>query len=89
MWIKIYKDQKFIIFVNLKKNNKKNLGYGGVQKLAFSYCIKYGFDFCIMLHGDGQYHPKFLTKFIKLLLKNYFLYVYLKKVSYIISIKNQ
>lgn len=53
------------------KNNKKNLGYGGVQKLAFSYCIKNGFDFCIMLHGDGQYHPKFLTKFIKLLLKNY------------------
>ena len=50
-------------------NNKKNLGYGGVQKLAFNYSIKKKFNFCIMLHGDGQYHPRFLPKFIKLLIK--------------------
>jgi len=60
------KDYKFFLI-----NNKKNVGYGGVQKLAFNYCIKNRFNFCIMLHGDGQYHPKYLPKFIKSLLKNY------------------
>jgi len=46
------------------KKNKNNIGYGGVQKYAFNYSIKNKFDACIMLHGDGQYHPKFLIKFI-------------------------
>jgi hypothetical protein len=49
--------------------NKINLGYGGVQKLAYNYCKKKNIDFCIMLHGDGQYNPKYLPKFIKFLLK--------------------
>lgn len=51
-------------------NNKKNLGYGGFQKLAFNFSIIYNFNFCIMLHADGQYHPKYLPKFIKLLNKH-------------------
>lgn len=51
-------------------NNKKNLGYGGVQKLAFNFFINNNFNFCIMLHADGQYHPKYLPKFIKLLNKH-------------------
>jgi glycosyltransferase involved in cell wall biosynthesis len=73
-----YKKIKEIInFYSLKrikkkiiiKKNRKNLGYGGVQKKAFSFSIKNKFDYCIMLHGDGQYHPKYLTKFIINLIK--------------------
>ena len=44
---------------------KKNLGYGGVQKHAFTYAINNKFDFTIMLHGDGQYAPESLPRIIK------------------------
>jgi glycosyltransferase involved in cell wall biosynthesis len=50
-------------------SNKKNLGYGGVQKLAYNFSIKKKYDFAIMLHGDGQYHPNYLNNFIKKLIK--------------------
>ena len=36
-------------------NNKKNLGYGGVQKVAFNFAIKKNFKYVLMLHGDNQY----------------------------------
>lgn len=49
-------------------NNKKNLGYGGVQKISFNFAIANNFNYCIMLHSDGQYHPKYLPKFIKFLI---------------------
>jgi hypothetical protein len=76
-------DQTYLVIKKLKNNylfrnmnnkisiikNKINLGYGGVQKLAYNYCKKKNIDFCIMLHGDGQYNPMYLPKFIKLLLK--------------------
>ena len=35
--------------------NKKNKGYGGVQKIAFIYAIKKNFKYVVMLHGDNQY----------------------------------
>ena len=35
--------------------NKKNNGYGGVQKIAFIYAIKKNFAYVVMLHGDNQY----------------------------------
>ena len=35
--------------------NKKNKGYGGVQKIAFVYAIKKNFKYVVMLHGDNQY----------------------------------
>lgn len=44
--------------------SKSQLGYGGVQKMAFNYAIKEKFDFIIMLHGDGQYAPEEVPKFI-------------------------
>ena len=44
--------------------NKKNNGYGGVQKIAFRYALENNFDFIIMLHGDGQYSPEKLPDFI-------------------------
>lgn len=46
-------------------NLKQNVGYGGVQKLAFDFAIKKKFNYCVMLHGDGQYSPKILPKLIK------------------------
>jgi len=46
-------------------NSKSNLGYGGVQKYAFQYAIDNGFDYVIMLHGDGQYSPEVLPNFIE------------------------
>ena len=45
-------------------NSEKQLGYGGVQKISFNYAIKKNFDYVIMLHGDGQYAPEELPKFI-------------------------
>tara|TARA_B100001123_G_scaffold447470_1_gene605084 strand:+ start:1431 stop:2171 length:741 start_codon:yes stop_codon:yes gene_type:complete len=44
--------------------NKKNHGYGGVQKIAFRYAIENNFDYVIMLHGDGQYPPEKIPEFI-------------------------
>jgi glycosyltransferase involved in cell wall biosynthesis len=56
---KIKKSFKFNIL-----DNKINIGYGGVQKKAYRYAIKKNFDYVITLHGDGQYTPKKLPKFI-------------------------
>ena len=49
-------------FEILVSNNQ--LGYGGVQKLAFDYAIKNKFVYAIMLHGDGQYAPEEIPRFI-------------------------
>ena len=45
-------------------DTEKQMGYGGVQKLAFDYAIKKEFDYTIMLHGDGQYAPEEIPRFI-------------------------
>lgn len=45
-------------------NSEKQLGYGGVQKVSFNYAINENYDYVIMLHGDGQYAPEELPKFI-------------------------
>ncbi len=37
-----------------------NRGYGGNQKLGYLYCIEKGYDYVILLHGDGQYAPEYL-----------------------------
>ncbi len=44
---------------------KDNQGYGGNQKLAYSYAIKNGYDIAIMLHGDAQYAPELLPDMAK------------------------
>lgn len=51
---------KFIKIIN----NKKNQGYGGVQKIAYSYAIIKKFDFVIMLHGDNQYKSEYIPKIL-------------------------
>lgn len=46
--------------------NPINQGYGGNQKLGYRMAIDAGFDYVILLHGDGQYAPELLPKFIEI-----------------------
>jgi glycosyltransferase involved in cell wall biosynthesis len=41
-----------------------NQGYGGNQKLGFSYAIRRQFDVVVLLHGDGQYAPEVLPRIL-------------------------
>ncbi len=45
--------------------NPVNQGYGGNQKLGYRQAIDAGYDFTILLHGDGQYAPELLPRFIE------------------------
>lgn len=49
--------------------HKKNKGYGGNQKTCYDFSLKWGADYVIMLHPDGQYDPADLPGFIKELKK--------------------
>lgn len=40
--------------------NRINQGYGGNQKVAYTYAIINNYDVAIMLHGDAQYAPELL-----------------------------
>jgi glycosyltransferase involved in cell wall biosynthesis len=40
-----------------------NLGYGGNQKVGYDLAIEHGLDIVVMLHGDGQYAPEYLSRF--------------------------
>ncbi|MET0591832.1 MAG: bifunctional glycosyltransferase/class I SAM-dependent methyltransferase [Polyangiaceae bacterium] len=44
--------------------NEFNQGYGGNQKVGYSYAINEGFDFVAMVHGDGQYAPEELPRLV-------------------------
>lgn len=45
--------------------NEHNQGYGGNQKVGYSYAIAEGFDFVAMVHGDGQYAPEELPRLME------------------------
>lgn len=45
--------------------NKINQGYGGNQKVGYTYAIRNGFDVVVMLHGDNQYTPQVLPQLIE------------------------
>ena len=60
---KIKKKNKNTIVIE----NKKNLGYGGNIKKCLKYSLNKKFDFSVMIHGDGQYSPKYIPKLINLL----------------------
>ncbi len=47
--------------------NKKNLGYGGNIKKCINYAYKNKFNYAIMLHGDDQYNPKYISNMLKLI----------------------
>jgi glycosyltransferase involved in cell wall biosynthesis len=40
-------------------------GYGGNQKLGYAYAIRHGFDFVVLLHGDGQYAPESIPDLLR------------------------
>ncbi len=44
--------------------NPTNLGYGGNQKLGYRYAIREGFDYVVLLHGDGQYAPEEMPRLL-------------------------
>src|SRR5262249_49701874 len=45
--------------------NPINQGYGGNQKIGYYYALRKGFDFVVLLHGDGQYAPEYLPGLIR------------------------
>lgn len=50
--------------------NPVNQGYGGNQKVGYTYAIQNGYDSVVMLHGDGQYAPEYLEEMLKPLIEN-------------------
>jgi glycosyltransferase involved in cell wall biosynthesis len=48
--------------------NPANQGYGGNQKVGYTYAIQNGYDAVVMLHGDGQYPPEKIPDMIAPLL---------------------
>ncbi len=44
--------------------NRRNRGYGGIQKRAYLYALHRGFDVVVLLHGDGQYAPELLPQLL-------------------------
>ena len=49
--------------------NEYNQGYGGNQKVGYTYAINEGFDYVAMVHGDGQYAPEELPRLVEPLVK--------------------
>ena len=49
--------------------NKKNLGYGGNIKKCMKYAFKNNYEKAVMIHGDDQYHVKYVPKLFKKLEK--------------------
>jgi glycosyltransferase involved in cell wall biosynthesis len=45
--------------------NQQNQGYGGNQKLGYQYALRNGFDFVVLLHGDGQYAPESIPDLLR------------------------
>jgi len=41
-----------------------NRGYGGNQKLGYLHAVKQGYDYVVLLHGDGQYAPEYLPQIV-------------------------
>ena len=49
--------------------NPVNQGYGGNQKLGYTYAINKKYDTVVLLHGDGQYAPECIHNLIEPILK--------------------
>ncbi|MEI7668818.1 MAG: glycosyltransferase [Pseudomonadota bacterium] len=50
--------------------NKLNQAYGGNQKVGYTYAIDNDYDAVVMVHGDGQYPPEFISEMIEPILNN-------------------
>lgn len=51
--VKAYQQEHTNLPLTLLRN-KENYGLGGSHKVAFSYAVKNGYDYVIVLHGDDQ-----------------------------------
>lgn len=58
------KSGKLRIPVSLLRNDE-NYGLGGSHKAAFSYAVRNGFDYVIVLHGDDQGHINNILPYLK------------------------
>lgn len=56
-WAVAYKQQRGLDKLKVFRN-PRNRGYGGNQKRGYQYALRRGFDFVVLLHGDGQYAPE-------------------------------
>lgn len=65
--VRVAKKLKLRTFVH-----KKNLGYGGNQKMCYTEALKLGADIVVMLHPDYQYDPKLIPLLIEPIKKGYF-----------------
>jgi glycosyltransferase involved in cell wall biosynthesis len=45
--------------------NPINQGYGGNQKVGYTYAVENNFDIVVLLHGDGQYAPELLEEMVE------------------------
>ena len=45
--------------------NKINIGYGAHIKKCLNFALKKKFDYAVMIHGDGQYDPKYIPNLLK------------------------
>lgn len=59
-WARANDAQRVIVL-----RNPVNQGYGGNQKLGYRFAVDGGYDLVILLHGDGQYAPELLRRFIE------------------------
>ena len=62
----IRKIKKNKIFVNI---NRYNMGYGSHIKKCLDFALKKKFDYAVMIHGDGQYHPKYIPELLNIISK--------------------
>ncbi len=44
--------------------NASNLGYGGNQKVGYTWAIEHDLDIVVLLHADGQYAPELLPEIV-------------------------
>ena len=42
-----------------------NLGYGGNQKTGYQWALEKHLDLIVLLHGDGQYAPEYLSQMVE------------------------
>ena len=59
-----YREQHPDITITVLRN-EFNQGYGGNQKVGYTFAIREGFEFVAMLHGDAQYAPEELPNLIE------------------------
>ncbi len=69
--VEVANRHKLVTGRNIKVlRNPINQGYGGNQKIGYTYAIEQGFDVVALLHGDGQYAPEMLDTLIEPIVKD-------------------